>query len=97
MVQKFIKRILDITLSLIGLTLFSIPLIMISSLVWLQDFGSPLYISKRIGKNGQPFKIFKLRSMVKNASSFGIDSTASNDKRITTIGHFIRKFKIDDR
>jgi lipopolysaccharide/colanic/teichoic acid biosynthesis glycosyltransferase len=92
----FIKRIFDITLSLLGLTLFSLFLIIISLIVWLQDFGSPLYISERVGKNGKLFKIFKLRSMVKNASSFGIDSTASNDNRITPIGHFIRKFKLDE-
>jgi lipopolysaccharide/colanic/teichoic acid biosynthesis glycosyltransferase len=92
----FIKRIFDITLSLLGLILFSLPLIVISLIVWLQDFGSPLYISERIGKNGKPFKIFKLRSMIKNASSFGVDSTASNDKRITPIGHLIRKFKLDE-
>jgi lipopolysaccharide/colanic/teichoic acid biosynthesis glycosyltransferase len=92
----FIKRIFDITLALLGLILFSLPLIIISLIVWLQDFGSPLYISDRIGKNGKPFKIFKLRSMIKNASSFGVDSTASNDKRITPIGHLIRKFKLDE-
>jgi lipopolysaccharide/colanic/teichoic acid biosynthesis glycosyltransferase len=92
----FIKRIFDIILSLFGLILFSLPLIVISLIVWLQDFGSPLYISERIGKNGKPFKIFKLRSMIKNASSFGVDSTASNDKRITPIGHLIRKFKLDE-
>jgi lipopolysaccharide/colanic/teichoic acid biosynthesis glycosyltransferase len=92
----FIKRIFDIILSLLGLILFSLPLIVISLIIWLQDFGSPLYISERIGKDGKPFKIFKLRSMIKNASSFGVDSTASNDKRITPIGHLIRKFKLDE-
>jgi len=90
------KRTLDITISLIGLIIFSVPLIIICLIVWLQDFGSPLYISERIGKNGKPFKIFKLRSMIKNANTFGIDSTASNDKRITPIGHKIRKFKLDE-
>jgi lipopolysaccharide/colanic/teichoic acid biosynthesis glycosyltransferase len=92
----FIKRIFDITISLLGLIIFSLPVIVISLIVWLQDFGSPLYISERIGKNGKPFKILKLRSMIKNASSFGVDSTASNDKRITPIGHLIRKFKLDE-
>ena len=96
MVQMLIKRNLDIILSLLGLILFGIPLIVICLIVWLQDFGSPLYISERIGKNSKPFRIFKLRSMIKNASSFGVDSTASNDKRITPIGHLIRKFKLDE-
>ena len=49
-----------------------------------------------VGKNNKQFKMIKLRSMVVDADSSGVDSTSSNDNRITKIGHIIRKFKLDE-
>ena len=65
-------------------------------MIWLQDFKSPLYISLRVGKNGKLFKLYKFRSMIFNADISGVDSTSNDDKRITSIGKVIRKFKIDE-
>ena len=65
-------------------------------LVWLQDFKSPFYIADRVGKNKKIFKMVKLRSMIINADKTGVDSTGANDSRITLIGKFIRKFKLDE-
>mgnify|MGYP000253332161 CR=1 FL=1 len=65
-------------------------------LVWLDDRHSPFYISNRVGKGGGIFRIYKLRSMVKNADKSGVSSTAEDDNRITTVGHLIRKFKLDE-
>jgi len=65
-------------------------------LVWLQDFHSPFYIAPRVGKNERIFKMIKLRSMMMNADKCGVDSTSCNDSRITPIGHFVRKFKLDE-
>ena len=90
------KRILDFILSLIGLVLASPILLPTIFLVWIQDWHSPFYIAPRVGKNEKPFKMLKLRSMIVNADKSGVDSTASNDKRITGVGKFIRKYKLDE-
>jgi lipopolysaccharide/colanic/teichoic acid biosynthesis glycosyltransferase len=90
------KRILDFILSLIGLVLASPILLPTIFLVWIQDWHSPFYIAARVGKNERPFKMLKLRSMIVNADKTGVDSTASNDKRITGVGRFIRKYKLDE-
>ena len=90
------KRFLDITLSLI-LLIFSGPFLFLCAfLIWLDDRGAPVFVASRVGLNGQKFNMFKLRSMVLNASDFGVDSTANNDQRITRFGFTIRKFKLDE-
>ena len=65
-------------------------------LVWINDFGNPFYTAMRVGKDEKIFKMFKLRSMIVNADKTGVDSTSNNDMRITRIGKFIRKFKMDE-
>ena len=90
------KRIFDITFSFIGLLLV-IPLITpFIFLIWLQDFENPFYIADRIGLNFKKFKIIKLRSMIVKADKSKVDSTSSNDPRITKIGGIIRKLKLDE-
>jgi lipopolysaccharide/colanic/teichoic acid biosynthesis glycosyltransferase len=95
-VSSFLKRGVDILLSLIGLILASPILIPVMFLVWKQDWHSPFYVAERMGKKEKPFKMVKLRSMIKNADAQGIDSTGANDMRITPIGHFIRSYKLDE-
>lgn len=90
------KRFIDILLSLIGLIIVSPLLLLVMFLVWWNDKHSPLYISTRIGQNNIPFQMIKMRSMVINADMHGISSTANEDQRITPIGHFIRRYKIDE-
>ncbi len=90
------KRALDIILSISGLIFFSPLLIPIIILVWLQDGHNPFFISDRVGIDNKKFKMMKLRSMVMNAEDYGIDSTSSDDFRITKVGKFIRKFKLDE-
>lgn len=65
-------------------------------LVFLQDFRSPFYLGIRAGKDGHPFRMIKLRSMRVNADKSGVDSTSANDVRITSIGKFIRAYKLDE-
>jgi lipopolysaccharide/colanic/teichoic acid biosynthesis glycosyltransferase len=95
-VSSFLKRGVDILLSLLGLILASPILIPVMILVWKQDRHSPFYVAERMGKNEKPFKMIKLRSMIKNADAQGIDSTGANDMRITPVGHFIRSYKLDE-
>ncbi|OIR07020.1 putative undecaprenyl-phosphate N-acetylgalactosaminyl 1-phosphate transferase [mine drainage metagenome] len=90
------KRIFDFILSLIGLIISSPVLIPVIFLVWINDWHSPFYIAQRVGKGEKPFKMIKLRSMIINADKSGVDSTSSNDKRITVVGRFIRSYKLDE-
>ena len=90
------KRLLDIIVSFFGLLLLSPVLSIVIYLIWKQDRHSPFYISPRVGKNEKEFNMVKLRSMIKGADKTGVDSTSTNDSRITPIGHFVRKFKLDE-
>ena len=91
-----LKRIFDITASLFGILILSPIILIVILLIWIKDFNSPFYISERIGKDEKPFKIIKLRTMIVGADKKGVDSTASNDSRITPIGHVIRNYKLDE-
>lgn len=91
-----IKRIFDITFSLLGLCIFSPIFLLTLILVWIYDFQNPFYTPLRMGKGMVPFKMYKFRSMVVNADKNGVSSTAGNDKRITPIGRLIRKYKLDE-
>ena len=91
-----IKRLVDILVALFGLLVVSLILLPIMFLVWKEDKRSPFYITARSGRNGTTFKMVKLRSMVVDADKSGVDSTSSNDIRITPIGHKIRRYKLDE-
>lgn len=91
-----VKRIFDFFVSLLGLLAASPILLPVMFLVWWQDKHSPFYIAKRVGKGGELFSMSKMRSMVINADKSGVDSTSTSDNRITPVGHFIRKFKLDE-
>jgi lipopolysaccharide/colanic/teichoic acid biosynthesis glycosyltransferase len=90
------KRLLDIAVSFLGLILLSPLLLVLCFLVWLQDRHSPFYTPARIGRGERPYRMIKLRSMVIRADSTKVDSTANNDPRITSIGRFIRRLKLDE-
>lgn len=90
------KRLFDILISVTLTTLLFPILFIFGMLVFFQDFHHPFYFAQRTGKNGNPFTMIKLRSMVVNADRSGVDSTSNTDQRITKIGHIIRKFKLDE-
>jgi lipopolysaccharide/colanic/teichoic acid biosynthesis glycosyltransferase len=96
LINSWIKRVFDFTAAFSGLLIFSPFLTLVIIIIWLQDFKSPFYISDRVGKNEKIFRIVKLRSMVAGADKTGVDSTASNDARITVVGHVIRSYKLDE-
>jgi len=91
-----VKRVLDFTASLFGLLVLSPILIVVIVLLWMQDYKLPFYIAPRVGKDEKQFNMVKLRSMIVNLDTSGPDSTSANDIRITPLGHFIRKFKLDE-
>lgn len=90
------KRLLDFIAAFFGLLLFSPVLLPVMFLVWIQDKHSPFYIAPRVGKDGIQFNMIKLRSMIVNADKSGVDSTGANDIRITPVGQFIRRYKLDE-
>ena len=90
------KRLFDIVFSFFGLIILSPMLIIFMYLVYRQDKESPFYIAPRVGKNGDMFNMIKLRSMSINADKSGVDSTSVDDIRITSLGHKIRRYKLDE-
>ncbi len=90
------KRIMDIILALIGL-IIGIPLIIIFGIaIAVESPGGIFYTQDRLGKDGKVFKIYKLRSMVCNAEKNGAQWAEKDDPRVTKVGSFIRKTRIDE-
>ena len=90
------KRLTDVVLSLIALTLLS-PVLLLAALAVVLEDGLPVFFKQtRVGLKGREFGMLKFRSMVKNAASSGPYYTATNDVRITRVGHFIRRSSIDE-
>ncbi len=96
MVNYFIKSLFDYIISILLVIIFSPIIIITSFFIWNQDYSNPFYIASRVGKNEKLFKMIKFRSMVIDADKNNVDSTSSNDNRITKIGSIIRKYKIDE-
>ena len=91
-----LKRALDILLSFFGFVVVSPVFLAIAILIKKQDGGPVFFRGVRVGRFGKPFRIFKFRTMVLNAEKLGGPSTADDDPRITRVGKFIRKFKLDE-
>jgi len=90
------KRALDLVIASIGLVILS-PLLLVVAVVIFIDDGSPvLFRQERIGRHGKPFHILKFRSMGVDAERIGGQITVGNDPRITRIGQFLRRSKIDE-
>lgn len=95
-INSAIKRIFDFVVSLIGIIIISPILLIVAISIKLDSEGSVLFFQKRIGKDGKPFNIYKFRTMVTNAEKLGAQITVGKDNRITRVGAFLRKYKIDE-
>ncbi len=94
--NRVVKRIIDFILALL-LTIVLFPLLLIISVLIMADDGMPVfYRAERGGYKNKKFRIFKFRTMVKNADKIGGGTTALNDNRITKVGNFLRKTKLDE-
>jgi len=91
-----IKRLFDLFFSLIGVIVLSPLLLIIAILIKISSPGPVFYRGLRAGKNFKPFKIFKFRTMKAEAEKLGGPSTAGDDPRLTRIGKFLKKWKIDE-
>lgn len=94
--NRYIKRVLDLVLAVIFAVILA-PIYLILALAVVVDTGLPVfYRAERGGYRNRPFRIFKFRSMVKNADKIGGGTTALNDSRITKVGNVLRKTKLDE-
>ncbi len=90
------KRLFDIVFALLGLVL-TLPLFAVIAFLIKRDSEGPVfYRAPRVGKDGKPFKMLKFRTMVANADKIGGPSTANDDPRITRVGRFLRRYKLDE-
>ena len=90
------KRIFDFTCSLIGLAVLWPLFLIVAVLIKATSEGPVFYRGERIGRYGRYFRIYKFRTMVKGAERLGGPSTSADDPRLTKIGAWIKKYKIDE-
>lgn len=90
------KRIFDIGASFFGLVILSPILLLISIFIKIDSKGPVFFKQQRVGKNKKVFEIYKFRTMVTDAEKIGKQITIGNDSRITNVGKFIRKCKLDE-
>lgn len=107
-VYEFLKRVFDFSVALVAMIVLFIPLLIVALIIVIDSPGAPpIYVQKRVGKNGREFKFYKFRSMVPNAEAM-LDSLLDknemdgpafkikHDPRITRFGNFIRKSCVDE-
>ena len=89
-------RFFDILFSSIGLILLSPLFLILWLLIRLGSKGPGFFVQERIGLGGKPFGLYKFRSMRTDSENEGLITIGENDHRITRVGHFIRKYKLDE-
>lgn len=94
--EQAVKRFMDVLVSLMFLICFSWVYLVLMILVKLGSKGPVFFKQERIGKNGYPFYIYKFRTMFIDAEKFGPKLSKSNDPRITKLGRFLRKVRLDE-
>ncbi len=89
-------RLMDLICALLGIVIgiIFLPLVLLGNLIG--NKGKLLYVQTRVGKNGKPFKIYKFRTMVKNAEKDGVKWADKNDHRVTSFGRFLRRSRLDE-
>ncbi|WP_286077847.1 sugar transferase [Thomasclavelia cocleata] len=104
---EFVKRLVDIVVSLIALILLSPLFLIVAIFIKIDSKGKVFYTQERVGQNQKKFKIYKFRSMIADADKYldelkdknekiGNSFKIKNDPRITRVGKFIRKYSIDE-
>lgn len=91
-----VKRVFDIVVALIGLIVLAPVFVVIAILIKLDSSGPAIFKGKRVGQHGKIFYILKFRSMVVDAPQKGPTITCKDDPRVTKMGRFLRKTKLDE-
>lgn len=94
--SNLLMRLFDIIFSSVALILYSPIMVVMCVIISLETPGSPIYIQTRVGLHGRYFNLYKLRSMYLDAEKDGAKWADKNDSRITRVGAFIRKTRIDE-
>ena len=90
------KRIFDIVVSALMLIVLSPFFLILAVIIKIDSEGPVFYRQVRVTQYGKEFRIFKFRTMVQNADKLGTEVTVNNDSRVTRVGGFLRKFRIDE-
>jgi len=105
--QRAVKRLIDLVVAAAGLVVIALPMAIITVAVKLDAPGPAIFLQTRIGQNGQPFRIFKFRTMVDRAEALlpqlvDLDALSQpafklqDDPRVTRVGRFLRRFSLDE-
>ena len=95
-ISLFLKRGCDFIVSTVMFVILSPILLIISILIKLDSKGAVFYRQERVTQYGRKFKIFKFRTMIADADKIGSQVTVQNDSRVTKIGTFLRKYRLDE-
>lgn len=105
---RFAKRLFDILISVCAIVICAIPVLVLSVAIAAESHGAPFYVSHRIGKNGKPIRVLKLRSMVSDSDNlekyftpeqlelWHREHKVDDDPRVTRIGRFLRATSLDE-
>lgn len=94
--QQAVKRFIDVSVSVLVLVIFSWLYVILMLVVKFSSKGPVFFKQERIGKNGKPFNIIKFRTMYVDAEKYGPSLSSANDPRITKVGRFLRKVRLDE-
>ena len=90
------KRLLDVVAAALGLLLLFPVFVAIAVAIKLESPGPVFFRQERVGRHGRPFRIFKFRTMAGAAAGGGPQVTAAGDSRVTPVGAWLRRFKLDE-
>lgn len=96
MYNKFVKRLIDIVLSLLGILILAIPMAVVAIVIKVDDPGPAIFRQRRVGKNKELFWLYKFRSMKLNTPDIPTHLLTDPEKYISKVGNFIRKTSIDE-
>ncbi len=94
--ERIIKRIFDLLFSAVGIVVLSPFMLLTAAAIWLYDRKSIIYTQPRLTRGSKLFNLYKFRSMVVDAEKDGVRLTVTNDDRVTPVGKFIRRCRLDE-
>lgn len=94
--RSMAKRVFDVVVALLALLLFAVPMVVIALAIRFDSPGPVFFRQQRVGQGGQPFRIHKFRTMVADAPQRGPALTVGDDPRITRVGAWLRRSKLDE-
>ena len=92
----FFKRLFDFVMAVLGITVCFVPMLIIALAIALDSRGPVIYSQRRVGRGGREFTLLKFRSMVIDAERDGAVWASENDDRVTRVGNFLRKTRLDE-